>query len=72
MNLTNSDFEAISKALQLLPSGEQFRELDPDIQLIIIQADMTMANLIKKKKQVNKRTAQYIAEKRILDKNYAR
>ena len=72
MNLTNADFEAISKALQLLPSGEQFMVLDPDMQATIVKADVVMSNLLKKKKRVNQRTAQYIAKKRQADKNYAR
>ncbi len=72
MNLTNNDFLAIEKALALLPHGEDFNNLTKETQEIIIKADQVMINLYKKKKANNKRTADYIAEKRKTNKNYAR
>lgn len=72
MNITNSDFEAIEKALKLLPHGEAFNALSDDEQKTIIDAEMTMIMLYRKKKANNKRVAEYIAEKRKTNKNYAR
>ena len=70
--ITNDDFKAIEKALALLPSGSEFEGLSADTQEIIIKADSVMLDLLNKKKANNSRTARYIAEKRKVDKNYAR
>lgn len=72
MNMTNADFKAIEKALQLLPQGDDFKRLDAEAQETIRRADLVMANLYKKKQKTNQRTAQYIAKKREDNKNYAR
>lgn len=72
MNITNSDFEAIKKALELLPRGEAFKTLSDDEQKTIVSAETVMIKLYKKKKTDNKRTAEYIAKKRKTSKNYAR
>ena len=72
MNITNKDFEVIKKALELLPTGEEFNKLSKEYQDIIVNADTVMVNLLKKKKANNERTSKYIAEKRKTDKNYAR
>lgn len=72
MNLTNKDFEAIKKALELLPTREEFNKLSKKHQDIIVNADTVMVNLLKKKRTNNERTSKYIAEKRKENKNYAR
>lgn len=72
MFLTNAEFEAIKKALELLPHGEKFENLDKESQNIIVNADSTMIGLLKKKKANNKKVAEYIADKRKNNKNYAR
>lgn len=72
MFLTNAEFEAIKKALELLPHGEEFENLDKESQDIIVNADSTMIRLLKKKKANNKKVAEYIADKRKTNKNYAR
>lgn len=72
MNITNKEFDAIKKALDLLPKGVWFKGLSVETQRIIIDADVTMMNLLKKKERTNKRTAEYIAGKRKTNKNYAR
>lgn len=72
MFITNKDFEAIKKALDLLPYGEEFNRLSKEKQSIIVNADTTMINLLKKKEKDNKRTSKYIADKRKTNKNYAR
>lgn len=71
MNITNSDFQKISKALYLT-HGKIFNSLDEDSKQAIVDAEVVMVNLIKKQKANNKRTASYIAEKRKNDKLYAR
>ena len=72
MYLTNEEFNAIKKALELLPHGEKFNNLDKESQDIIVNADATMVNLLKKKRANNKKVAEYIADKRKDNKNYAR
>ena len=72
MNMTNADFKAIEKAFELLPQGEEFKNLDKEKQDIIICASVTLLNLKKKQRANNKRTANYIAEKRKNNKDYAR
>ena len=72
MNMTNADFKAIEKALNLLPSGEELQKQDKETQDTIIDAYVVMLKLCKKRRQANARTAAYIAEKRKDNKNYAR
>lgn len=72
MNITYKEFDAIKKALELLPKGAGFTELSPEEQRTIVDADVVMMNLLKKKERANKRTAEYIAGKRKTNKNYAR
>ena len=72
MYLTNDEFKAIEKALELLPHGNTFVGLSEEKQNIIVNADRAMVNVLKKKKAANKKTAEYIANKRKLNKNYAR
>ena len=72
MIITNADFEILEKAIMLLPKGAEFEALSTSDQLKIVDADMVLCRLIKKKKEQNKRTAEYIAERRKTDKNYAR
>ena len=72
MNMTSSDFEAIEKALNLLPSGEEFNKLDKQTQDTIINAYVVMVKLTQKRKKSNAKTAQYIADRRKTNKNYAR
>lgn len=72
MNVTNADFKAIENALRILPHGKDFDKLDKDTQAIIVDADETMLKLYRKKKETNKRTLDYINEKRKTNKNYAR
>lgn len=72
MYLTNEEFNTIKRALELLPQGNSFIKLSKKKQDIIISADDTMVKLLQKQKANNKKTAQYIAEKRKTNKNYAR
>lgn len=72
MNITNKEFEAIEMALKLLPRGDEFKNLPRETQDTIVRADTTMVNLLQKKKKSNKRTAEYVANKRKENKNYAR
>lgn len=72
MYLTNKEFDTIEKALELLPRGNVFAGLSEEKQNIIVNADKVMVNLLKKKKANNKKVAEYIANKRKSNKNYAR
>lgn len=70
--IKEADFENLEKALRLLPSGEQFKELSKEDQDIIVNAEVVMVQLVKDKKKKNAKIAKYIAEKRKVNKNYAR
>ena len=72
MNITNSDYEALKKAVEMLPHGEAFNMLSGEAQQTIVNADTVLLKLLKKKKNDNKRTVAYIAKKRETNKNYAR
>lgn len=72
MNITKAQFKAIEDALRLLPQGDAFKALTPDAQAIISDADKVLIDLDKKRKRDNKRTAEYIAEKRKTNPDYAR
>lgn len=72
MNLTNEQFKAIEDALALLPQDDAFNILPTEMREIIHKADLVLMELRKKKKRDNKRTAEYIAQKRKENKNYAR
>ena len=72
MYITNADFKAIEMAIRLLPEGEEYLKLPKETQDIIRNADVTLMKLQKKKKADNERISAYIADKRKVDKNYAR
>ena len=72
MQIKKDEYEAIENALMLLPQGEWFKRLNEETQTIIINADIAMVEILKRKKRSNKKTAEYIAERRKTDKNYAR
>lgn len=72
MNITKAQFKAIEDAIRLLPQGDAFKALSPEVQAIISDADKVLIDLDKKRKRDNKRTAEYIAEKRKSNPDYAR
>lgn len=72
MNITNKQYEALKAAIYLLPSGDAFTALPKEEQDTIVAAQVVLINLYRKKKASNKKTAEYIANKRKTDKNYAR
>lgn len=72
MNITKEDFKKLKKAIELLPHEKNFKKLTKEHQEIITSADIVLVNLEKKRKKDNKRQAAYIAEKRKVNKNYAR
>lgn len=72
MNMTNTDFKTIEEALKLLPHGEEFNKLPEETQNIIVKADVTMVNLLKKKKRDNKRIRDDLRKRRAENKAYGR
>lgn len=72
MNITNKDFEILRSAVEILPHGDELNKLSADERKIIISADTVLIGLIEKKKRDNKRISGYIADKRKVNKNYAR
>lgn len=68
MNIKIDEFKAIESALKLI----NFNSLSEDDQKIVINADSSMIDVIHRHKILNQKTAKYIAEKRKVDKNYAR
>lgn len=72
MNITNKQYEALNKAIYLLPSGDAFKALPKEEQETIMAAQVVLIDLARKKMADNKKTAAYIANRRKADKNYAR
>jgi hypothetical protein len=72
LNITNKQYEALKAAIYLLPSGDAFTALPKEEQDTIVAAQVVLIDLYRKKKASNKKTADYIANKRKTDKNYAR
>ena len=72
MQLTLEQYNAICKAIELLPKGKRFNALPEEKQYIISKADTELLNIYNRYKKEKRRTADYIAEKRKTDKNYAR
>lgn len=72
MNITNKQYEALKAAIYLLPSGDAFTALPKEEQDTIVAAQVVLMDLYRKKKASNKKTADYIANRRKTDKNYAR
>ena len=72
MNITNKQYEALKAAIYMLPSGDAFTYLSKEEQDTIVAAQMVLMDLYRKKKASNKKTAAYIANRRKVDKNYAR
>jgi hypothetical protein len=72
MFLKKNEFDIIKKAVELLPRGEAFKNLNENEKKIILDADALLIDLLRKKKRNNAKTAAYIANKRKNNKNYAR
>lgn len=72
MNITNSQMKALMDVYAILPHDRDFANLPKHKQDIIVRYDVVLLDLMKKKIKDNKRTAEYIANKRKENKNYAR
>ena len=70
--LKNDDYDKLKNLFDILPRGDEFKKLSIEEQDTIISAEVVMIKLIKQKKETNKKVAEYIADKRKIDKNYAR
>lgn len=68
MNITNKQFDTICKALDVIVK----LPLSVEDKTTIDDADAVICELIEKKKKDNKRISRYIADKRKINKNYAR
>lgn len=68
MNITNNQYEILRKALWI-PRQEGLTKEQNDA---IEDAQVVLMELYKKKQKDNKRISKYVAEKRKVDKNYAR
>lgn len=51
MYLTKEEFDAIEKALSMLPNGEKYKQLDKASQDIIVEADVSMLNVLKRERE---------------------
>ena len=71
--LTNDEFEAMKVvAYDLLFEIVDFKTLTSEQKDMILRSDNAIIEAISRKRKTNKRTREYIAEKRKVDKNYAR
>lgn len=72
MFLKNKEYETLKSIMSLFPTGEDFQKLPEDQKALIEKYDTLMLVLYRRKQEGNKKTAEYIAEKRKTNKNYAR
>ena len=71
--LTNDEFEAMKVvAYDLLFEICDFKALTQEQKDMILRSDNAIIEAIRRKRKTNKRTREYIAERRKTDKNYAR
>lgn len=71
MNITKNQFEILTKALAVV-KGDIYKSLKEDEQNLIIESDLIVRDLIKKRKRDNEKTRLYINDKRKVNKGYAR
>lgn len=72
MNIRVDEFNALQEAIMMLPVGDEFSKLPKEKQSVIINADTALCEIWSRHKKQNRKTADYIAEKRKTNKNYAR
>ena len=72
MFIKKNEFETLKAISRLLPNGEDFEALPEADRAIITTFDTLLVNLHKRQQASNRKTADYIAEKRKINKNYAR
>lgn len=72
MFLKNSEYDRLERVRNILPQGIEYDALSKDEQDIITDFDCLLMELYKRKKECNRKTAEYIAKRRKTNKNYAR
>lgn len=72
MYLKIDEFRAIDEARKILLTTEIYKQLSKDEQDAIEKADNAMLAVLKRHKSSNKKQAEYVAHKRIKDKDFAR
>ena len=72
MDINKTELAAIEKALQLLPTGKDFKALGKKQQDIIIQADTALAQAYGRYGERNKQVSKQIMERRKNDSSYCR
>lgn len=61
--MTKEEFNAIEKALGMLPNGEEYKQLDKASQDIIIKADVSMINVLRREKEKSKKFPHLLVKK---------
>ena len=72
MFIKNDQYETLLRIRNLLPEGQAFLNLSKDDQDAIVKFECLLLSYRKEQKGRNKKTADYVAEKRKFDKNYGR
>ena len=77
MYIKKSEFEAIAKVIynqghHYTPEGKHFESLPDEMKEALYNADIALINVCKRNEIQNRKTADYIANKRKINKNYAR
>lgn len=70
MQLSKKEYEILVNLKSMIENHKDL--LNPNEQELLENADIVLADVFEKHKAVNKKTADYIAKKRLVDKNYAR
>ena len=71
MYISNDQFAALESALNVI-TPDLFKTLSKTDQEKIVNGDVALLNIYKKKKKDNARQAKYVAERRKTNPNYGR
>lgn len=72
MQVKVEEFNAINNARNILLTEEVMKALPEEKKQIIIEAEVAMLKILKRYKKDNERQKNYVADKRKIDKDFAR
>lgn len=72
MQVLNNEMRNIENCIDRLVEFADYNKMPEWLQDLVIKTDVSRLHIHKRLKKQNRRTADYIAEKRLTDKNYGR
>lgn len=70
MQLSKKEYEILVNLKSMIENHKDL--LNPNEQELLENADRVLAEVFVKHQKINRKTAEYIAQRRLVDKNYAR